>query len=209
MVDIKVEKYLDVGGSKRKFSFESLLEKHTILGVYGPSGCGKTSLLKIIAGLLEPDFAKISIGEEILTDTQKGIDKSIDKRGVAMVFQDQSLFPNMTVEEHIDFINKGFEGVEVEDLLLRFKLNNHRRTYPDKLSGGQKQRLAILLAILSRPKFLVLDEPFTALDDETRNSVSETLKDYLERMNLPVLIVSHQVAFLHEFCTQLIKLSNL
>lgn len=209
MVEIRVEKYLEVGGAKKQFSFACSLEENDILGITGPSGCGKTSLLKLIAGLIDPDFAYISNGAEILTSTKEGIECPIDKRSVAMVFQDQALFPNMTIEEHIRFVNRGFEKTELERLLLRLGLDKQRNTYPDKLSGGQKQRLAILLALVSDPQLLLLDEPFTALDDETRDDVLSLLKECVELKRLPVILVSHQTAILQQFCTKLIKLPAL
>ena len=126
-----------------------------------------------------------------------------------MVFQDQALFPNMTIEEHIRFVNRGFEKTELERLLLRLGLDKQRNTYPDKLSGGQKQRLAILLALVSDPQLLLLDEPFTALDDETRDDVLSLLKECVELKHLPVILVSHQTAILQQFCTKLIKLPAL
>lgn len=209
MVAIRVDKYLEVGGTKKQFSFACNLEDDSILGITGPSGCGKTSLLKLIAGLMDPDFAYISNGTEILANTKDGIKCPIDKRSVAMVFQDQALFPNMTMEEHIRFVSRGFEQAELEHLLLRLGLDKQRNTYPEKLSGGQKQRLAILLALVSDPKLLLLDEPFTALDDETRDAVLALLREYTVLKRLPVILVSHQTAILQQFCTKLIKLPAL
>lgn len=209
MVSIKVEKYLEVGGTNKLFSFAYTLEAGSALGITGPSGCGKTSLLKMISGLMSPKSAEVSIGQVKLTDTLEGIEVPLDKREIAMVFQDQALFPNMTIAQHIQFINKGVQESEIERMLHRLQLDEQLHTFPDKLSGGQKQRLAILLAIVSCPKLLLLDEPFTALDDLMRAEVIALLKDYAEGRNLPIILVSHQIQILDQFCEQLIKLPAL
>ena len=209
MVSIKVEKYLEVGGANKLFSFACTLEPGSALGITGPSGCGKTSLLKMISGLISPKLAEVSIGQVILTDTRKGIEVPLDKREVAMVFQDQALFPNMTIAQHIQFINKGVQESEIQQMLQRLQLDEQLHTFPDKLSGGQKQRLAILLALVSCPKLLLLDEPFTALDDLMRIEVISLLKDYAEAQNLPIILVSHQIQIVEQFCEQLIKLPAL
>ncbi len=209
MVSIKVEKYLEVGGANKLFSFACTLESGSALGITGPSGCGKTSLLKMISGLMSPRSAEVSIGQVILTDTRKGIEVPLDKREVAMVFQAQALFPNMTIAQHIQFINKGVQESEIERMLHRLQLDEQLFTFPDKLSGGQKQRLAILLALVSCPKILLLDEPFTALDDLMRAEVITLLKNYVKDRNLPIILVSHQIQILEQFCEQLIKLPAL
>ena len=209
MVEIRIEKYLEVGGTKKLFTFSCSIEGNSILGISGPSGCGKTSLLKIIAGLMESEHANISIGDKVMTNTEKSIETSIDKRRVAMVFQDQALFPNMTMLEHIHFINKGLDLEEVNELILQFGLLEQVNTYPSKLSGGQKQRLAILLALVSKPQLLLLDEPFTALDDKTRDMVLEILRKHINQWKLPVILVSHQTAVLDELCSEVIKLPSL
>lgn len=209
MVSIKVEKYLEVGGANKLFSFTCTLEAGSALGITGPSGCGKTSLLKMISGLMSPKSAEVSIGQVILTDTRKGIEVPLDKREVAMVFQDQALFPNMTIAQHIQFINKGVQESEVQGMLQRLQLDEQLYTFPNKLSGGQKQRLAILLSLVACPKLLLLDEPFTALDDLMRAEVIALLKDYAEARNLPIILVSHQIQIVEQFCEQLIKLPPL
>ena len=209
MVSIKIEKYLEVGGANKLFSFACTFESGSTLGISGPSGCGKTSLLKMISGLMSPKSAEVSVGQIKLTDTLNEIDVPLDKREVAMVFQDQALFPNMTIGQHIQFINKGVQESEIERMLLRLQLDEQIDTFPDKLSGGQKQRLAILLALISCPKLLLLDEPFTALDDLMRTEVIALLKDYVKARNLPIILVSHQIQILEQFCEQLIKLPAL
>lgn len=209
MVEVCIEKYLEVGGVNKLFAFNCSLEEYSILGISGPSGCGKTSLLKIIAGLMESEHANISVGDEVLTNTEKSIETPIDKRSVAMVFQDQALFSNMTMQEHIHFINKGFNVEEVNELILQFGLIEQLNTYPKKLSGGQQQRLAILLALISKPRLLLLDEPFTALDDKTRDMVLEILRKHINRWKLPVILVSHQTAVLDEICSNVINLPSL
>lgn len=168
-----------------------VVEEGEMVSLLGPSGCGKTTTLKIIAGLVTPDFGDILLNETSIMRTP------IEKRGTVVVFQDYLLFPHMNVADNISFGLK-MSGVEKQERLDRVKeildlveLNGHEDKYPRELSGGQKQRVAIARAIAVRPKVLLLDEPFSNLDTRLRETMREFICDIQRRLRITTILVTH------------------
>ena len=166
--------------------------------IFGPSGAGKTTILQCIAGLLRPDAGVIAIGGERVFDSAHKIDLVPQLRRVGYVFQDLALFPHMTVEENISFgIRKNgtnHSNQLVRDVMERFRiarLANHR---PGEISGGERQRVALARALVTEPRLLLLDEPFSALDDDLKLEIIADLKQWLSRLNIPALFVTHDRA---------------
>ena len=156
----------------------------------GPSGCGKTTLLRIIAGLDNPDSG------EILLD---GVKVSIPDSKRGMVFQEYSLFPWRTVAENITF-GPEMKGVsrkqaikETEKYLELVGLTQFKDSFPYELSGGMRQRVAIARALANEPEVLLMDEPFGALDAQTRNSLQHQLLDIWNKKHITILFVTHSV----------------
>ncbi|NJD78785.1 MAG: ABC transporter ATP-binding protein [Candidatus Methanoperedens sp.] len=158
--------------------------------ILGPSGCGKTTLLRVIAGLDKPTSG------EILLDGAR-IENPGQERG--MVFQDYSLFPWRTVIDNIAF---GLEvmGVDREkryerarEYLKLLDLEKFENSYPYELSGGMRQRIAIVRAIINNPKLLLMDEPFGALDAQTRNVMQAELLRIWEKKHKTILFITHSV----------------
>ncbi|MBI4812556.1 ABC transporter ATP-binding protein [Candidatus Falkowbacteria bacterium] len=156
----------------------------------GPSGCGKTTLLKIIAGLLEP-----TNGEAILD--KKVISEPNEERG--MVFQNFTLFPWLTVKENINFglkirnIDEKEKNKIIEHYLRVTDLSNFADFYPKNLSGGMQQRVAIARTLANNPKILLMDEPFGSLDSQTRSAMQEFLTKLWESEQKTILFVTHDV----------------
>ncbi|MCX8164958.1 MAG: ABC transporter ATP-binding protein [Aquificaceae bacterium] len=161
------------------------------LVILGNSGSGKTTLLRCIAGLESPEEGYIEVGGEVWLDTKRGINLPPQKRGIGFVFQDYALFPNMTVLENILYGMKKRDRVYVIELLKRFGMEALWDKKPDKLSGGQKQRVALLRALVSNPKLLLLDEPLSALDPDLRLNLQKELKDFQKRACITAIMVSH------------------
>jgi ABC-type Fe3+/spermidine/putrescine transport system ATPase subunit len=159
--------------------------------ILGPSGCGKTTLLKCIAGLLHPDEGMIRLGQENLTSLPA------EKRGFGMVFQQPLLFPHMTVIENVAFGLKmqGWGKKErmgaSQEVLAAVGLSGYDHRYPNELSGGQQQRVALARAIVTRPKLLLLDEPFSALDPEIRGEMRQLVRDLHQQFQITMLFVTH------------------
>ena len=158
--------------------------------VVGPSGCGKSTLLNIIAGLLEPTSGKVYCdGKEVTgTGTERGV-----------VFQQYALFPWMTVKKNVMFgLNlKGIKGKEAEDIAMKYikmvQLEDFVDHYPKELSGGMKQRVAIARAYAVNPSILLMDEPFGALDAQTRTQLQTELLETWEKERKTCFFITHDV----------------
>jgi NitT/TauT family transport system ATP-binding protein len=156
----------------------------------GPSGCGKTTLLRIVSGLDLPDAGEVFVDDERITSPGP-------KRG--MVFQEYSLFPWKTVIDNVTFgpqmmgvkKKEAFEGAQ--KYLELVGLEQFRNSYPHELSGGMKQRVAIARALANEPEVLLMDEPFGALDAQTRNALQHELLDIWQKKNITILFVTHSV----------------
>jgi NitT/TauT family transport system ATP-binding protein len=157
--------------------------------VVGPSGCGKTTLLRIIAGLLQPTLGQVIFKDEA---------RRMQPRS-AMVFQDQSLFPWMNVLDNVAFglemlgVNRQERHRKVKDFLSRVGLADFSHHYPHELSGGMRQRVAILRAFLTDPQILLMDEPFGALDAQTRIVMQEELLHTWKEHRKTVIYVTHDI----------------
>ena len=162
-----------------------------LLALLGPSGSGKTTLLRIIAGLEEPDEGNvIRDGEDITNRPAK-------ERGVGFVFQHYALFRHMTVADNVAFglrirkVPKKEIAERVAELLHLVRLEGLERRYPSQLSGGQRQRVALARALAVRPKLLLLDEPFGALDAKVRLELRQWLRRLHEQMSVTTILVTH------------------
>ena len=157
----------------------------------GPSGCGKTTLLNLIAGFLDADGGEIFIDGTLVTETPA------HKREIGIVFQNYALFPHMTVANNIAYglKTRGVESGEirkrVEEALALVKLTGFGDRKPKQLSGGQQQRVALARALVIRPKVLLLDEPFSALDKNLRAAMQIELKEIQQRLGVTTIFVTH------------------
>lgn len=162
--------------------------------IFGPSGSGKTTLLECLAGLLRPDAGTIRVGSETWFDGGRKINLPTQKRGVGYVFQELALFPHMTAAENVAFGIRGNGHRKqnlISDMLERFHIAHLAHHRPDEISGGERQRVALARALVTNPRLLLLDEPFSALDDELKMAIIADLKRWLEENEIPVLLVTH------------------
>ncbi|NUO07803.1 MAG: ATP-binding cassette domain-containing protein [Candidatus Brocadia sp.] len=190
MLKVCVEKTWKEFGLKVNFDIPH--EKVTAL--FGPSGAGKSSILRLISGLERPDGGIIHKGEEVWYDESKAINLLPQQRSVGFVFQDFALFPHLTVERNVAYGIKEKKRLrEAKDLLSLVGLSGYERYYPGQLSGGQKQRVALVRALARRPNILLLDEPLSALDWETRRQLQEDLKRVIKQLHVTTLYVTHDV----------------
>ncbi len=189
MIGIAIEKKLKVYQGRQVLKIDRQFPAGSITKIYGPSGSGKTTFLKIIAGLIAPEKGKILVDDNTWLDTDLNINISPQKRMPGFVFQDYALFPNMTVREHLEFATTDKDWIN--RLLLLGKLDTLANHKPAHLSGGQQQRLAILRALAIKPKLLLMDEPFSALDPEMKTELIAELRLVFKELCATVLIVSH------------------
>lgn len=167
------------------------IEKGEIFALLGPSGCGKTTLLRMLAGFIEPDEGRI------LIDGQEISKLPPERRPVNTVFQSYALFPHLTIRENIAFGLKMAKRpkaeieTEVDRMLDLVDLSEHGHKKPDRISGGQKQRVAIARALVNRPQVLLLDEPLAALDLKLRQRLLVELDDIHDEVGITFLYVTH------------------
>ena len=160
----------------------------------GASGSGKSSILRSIAGLERPHQGRISLGDESWLDTD--VDQFIPPqlRQVGYMFQNYALFPHMTVTQNIAYgLNAADAPEVVAQWLERIRMQEFAHSYPHQLSGGQQQRVALARALAIRPRLLLLDEPFSSLDQTCRQRLREKLLALTRNLECPVIMVSHDV----------------
>ncbi|MEM0257162.1 MAG: glucose ABC transporter ATP-binding protein GlcV [Saccharolobus sp.] len=176
-------------------------------GILGPSGHGKTTFLRLIAGLEEPSNGYIYFDDEIVSEPHRVV-VDPDKRGIAMVFQNWALYPNMTVFDNIAFplkmakMPKNKIENKVKEVAEELGLASVLNRYPKELSGGQMQRTAIARALVKDPKVLLLDEPFSNLDAQIRESARALVSKIQKERKLTTLIVSHDPADIFAIANQ-------
>ena len=189
MISIDIEKQLNVYQGRQLLQIKEDFADGSMTKIYGPSGAGKSTLLKMIAGFIAPDKGSIKVDHITWFDTVAGILLSPQNRKAGFVFQDYALFPNMTVLGHLQYATDDRQWIA---RLLEFgKLEPFIKQKPLYLSGGQQQRLAILRALAIKPRVLLMDEPFSALDYETKKELVISLKVILNELGTTSLIVTH------------------
>jgi NitT/TauT family transport system ATP-binding protein len=160
--------------------------------IVGPSGCGKTTLLRCVAGLLEPTAGEVRLGDEIVDGPRDGM---------AVVFQEygRSLFPWMTVRDNVELplrqkqIDRGRRRDLVAESLDAVGLDGTADAHPWQLSGGMQQRVAIARALAYEPEVLLMDEPFAAVDAQTRADLEDLVRDVWKRFDMTILFVTHDI----------------
>ncbi len=191
MIHIKLRKKLKGSGGEFSLDIDIKLNKGEFATVFGKSGAGKTTILRMLAGLDRPESGLIKVNSDLWFDSEKGINLPPQKRKVGFVFQDYALFPNMTVEENILYGMETPDSRYLKFLLETVKLEKLKDRKPDTLSGGQKQRVALARALARRPEILLLDEPLSALDIDTRKELQEELYKIHKELGLTTILISH------------------
>lgn len=176
-----------------------------IFGIIGFSGAGKSTLIRCLNGLEKPDSGSIIIGENEITQLSRKELKNARKK-IGMIFQQFNLFDSRTVYENIAFpleisgYKKDAIKKRVEEILELVELSEKKDSYPLQLSGGQKQRVGIARALANEPDVLLSDEATSALDPQTTFSILELLKNINKRLNLTIVIITHELDVLR-YCT--------
>lgn len=168
-----------------------------LLALVGPSGSGKSTILRTIAGLYRPHNATIRCGTDIWLDCENDIQKPVQQRKIGFVFQDYALFPHLTALQNVTtalgHISPDLRGGRALELLQRVNLKGLEKRYPDDLSGGQRQRVALARALAREPEILLLDEPFSAVDQVTRQKLQQELAILRRDIRIPILLVTHDL----------------
>ncbi|NLK35727.1 MAG: ATP-binding cassette domain-containing protein [Gracilibacteraceae bacterium] len=189
LIDIKIYKKTDYFTIDVDISF-----KRGILVIQGESGAGKTTLLDCIAGLRNPDKGRISIGNRLLYSSDENINIPVRERNIGYLFQNYALFPHMSVIENVLY---GLKSRKIKDfayaerIIDSFGIKHIRDKLPSYISGGEKQRTALARAIATKPSLLLLDEPFSALDRDTRTIVYEEFLSFKKNFHMDAILITH------------------
>ncbi len=185
----------------------------SIFGVIGYSGAGKSTLIRTINLLEKPDSGEVIVDGENLTKlSSKALEKK--RQGIGMIFQHFNLLKGKTVYENIAFPlvyqkkKKKEIDAKVKQLLELVELSDKEKAYPSQLSGGQKQRVAIARALANDPKILLCDEATSALDPQTTGSILKLLKDLNKKLNLTIVIITHQMSVIRDICETVAVMEN-
>ena len=201
---------LEVKGLKKKFGKNLVLkgidlkvEKGERIAVIGPSGCGKSTLLRCLNMIEKPTSGKIVFEDRDIT--LKGVDLSLIRRRIGMVFQQFNLFPHLTVIDNIilapvklGILSDKEAKKRAMELLESIDLKDKANYYPEQLSGGQKQRVAIVRALIMNPEIILFDEPTSALDPEMVGEVLDLIMKVAEK-GITMIVVSHEMNFVKNF----------
>ena len=170
-----------------------------LVALLGQSGSGKTTILRAVAGLEPPDSGRIVLGDQVFFDPAQGVDVPPEKRGLGLVFQSYALWPNRSVFENVAYglklrgVAKADRKPIVDQQLEMVNLTKFDRAYIHELSGGMKQRVQLARALAVEPHMLMMDEPFAALDAQTRDDLQLELQGVAGRIGATVLFVTHNV----------------
>jgi molybdate transport system ATP-binding protein len=193
LIDLHLIKEIHTIEGKIKLDINLEIPEYGFVTLYGKSGVGKTTILRMISGLTKPDSGYIKIGNENWFNSIDEINIKTQERNIGFVFQDYALFPNMTVEEHLYYAQKLTDIKHVNELLDIFNLEVLKKRKPDSLSGGQKQRVAVARALARKPRILLLDEPLSALDEETRQILQQEIITAHKSFLATTILVSHDI----------------
>ena len=194
-----------------KILFEDInleIKKGEIVAILGNSGCGKSTLLRIICGLDKSDSGSLKLDGVDISE----LDAS--KREIGMIFQKPVLYPHLSVEKNLRLgipknVAKSECGKLIQDILKTVQLENFGTRKVDELSGGEKQRISFARAVLAKPKALLMDEPFSALDNEIRNELCDWTRDYLKSLNIPAIHVTHDINEASRIADRVLKFDEL
>ena len=197
---------VEVGTFSREFSIDVGSE---IVGMFGANGAGKTSVLRTIAGLCPLGKGELRVNDELVDAPVKNIFVLPEMRNIGMVFQDHSLFPFMTAIENAAFplqmrgVKRATAVEMAAEMLEQFGVAHVAQHMAPTLSGGQSQRVAIARALIGSPSAVLLDEPLSAIDEESREGVRNHIREHLVRLGVSAIVVSHDRAELDHLCTRI------
>jgi molybdate transport system ATP-binding protein len=203
MISININKKLHGSNGNMDLQVNIDIKEGEFVALSGKSGSGKTTLLRILSGL-EDAFGDIKVFDTVWLDGKKAM--SVQKRKIGYVFQDYALFPNMSVEENLLFVNS--DKVLAKHLLEITELNKLKDRLPNTLSGGQQQRVSMCRAMMNKPKLLLMDEPLSALDPQMRTKLQNEILSLHKEFGTTTIMVSHDPSEIYRLASRVIVLDD-
>ncbi|MCS4486020.1 ATP-binding cassette domain-containing protein [Staphylococcus americanisciuri] len=185
MLEIQLDKVIN----DNRISFHISAKAPKIYALQGASGIGKTTCLNMIAGIQAPDVGYVRIHQRTLVDISNQVMIPIRDRRIGYLFQDYQLFPHMTIRQNITFMTAWNDHIEA--LTEALKITHILDAYPIRCSGGEKQRAALARALSTKPDLLLLDEPFSSLDDISKQESMTLVQQIFETWRIPIIFVTH------------------
>lgn len=207
MTLLNIQKELRGSDGAINLDINKELDHGKLTVLFGKSGAGKSTILKIIAGLVEPDGGEIVINGNTWYSKEKNINLPPQKRAVGFVFQDYALFPNMTVRQNLVYALESKTKIKkVDEVLELMELTKLSSQKPETLSGGQRQRVALARALVREPEILLLDEPLSALDFAMRAKLQDELSRVQKILGITTILVSHDKSEVFKLAYKVIDL---
>ena len=188
------------------------IPKGQILGLLGPNGAGKSTLMNVISGFIKPNYGKVKINNDDISDLPIYI--RTKKFKISIIPQFGGLFASLTTEQNLRAVaeilikDKSFINIKIDELIAKFELDSVKEIEAKYLSGGQKRRLVIAMGLISKPDIILMDEPLAALDPQTIQMLQNTIVKLQTDFNLTIIITDHQARDLLAICDKAIILSN-
>ncbi len=176
-----------------------------VTALWGPSGSGKTTIFRILMGLEKcPRLKWVHKGEDLAK-------KPVEKRRLGVVFQNYEIFPHMTVQENILFAvrARNVQNSDWRSLVDHLQLSKHLKSKSDQLSGGERQRVALARALVGQPRILLLDEPFSSLDQAIREEARQLVKNVIKDLNIPTLLITHDFEDISVLANHKVKIKDI
>jgi len=195
-------KITNLSKSFEKILFEDFsleIEPGEIIAITGPSGCGKTTLLRIICGLDNSESGEIYVNEKLISNLPPEI------RNVGLIFQTPVLYPHFDVENNLRL---GDKNGNTQSALKEVNLEGFEKRNIDSLSGGESQRVSIARALLAKPEILLLDEPFSSLDEELSFQLVSDIRKILKMRKCPAILVTHNINIAEKFADRIVSLNK-
>lgn len=188
LINVNIKKKLNEFTLDTQFCEEGA----NIIVVLGESGCGKSTLLNSIAGIVTPDSGEITVNNNVLFNKDKNINVPIYKRKIGYIQQKNNLFPHISVEDNIKYGLKE-NSINFGELINELEIKEILTKYPNEISGGQGQRVSIARSIVTNPSVLLMDEPFSALDNVMRLNLRNLVKKLNRDLKVPIIFVTHDL----------------
>jgi len=209
MISFDIIKTLSTAEKKLDLHLQGQINSGEIIAIYGKSGAGKTTLLKMLAGLITPDEGSVLVADQTWYDSTANVNLATHKRSIGFVFQNYALFPNMTVQQNVEYGLGELSDHKFTDRIIQITgIEDILSLKPQNLSGGQLQRVAFARAVVRKPSLLLLDEPLSALDIELRTVLQNELLELRKILDVTILFTSHNIPEVYKLADRVILIDK-